>query len=202
MRDLERRERLLLALLPGVALFALYVWGFRDPFVDERIEGPRTRLQRLAADAARSSPAAVEKLRRETDALERRREELEREREALRATWSPADRRAAAVARVSDLLEQAGLTLVHSTSEREASERPALPPPLVTLAQRMKRLGCGEPELWRFDLSGSYGALVDALGRLATLPLEETFCLPVTLRLARDGGATGGSRAVTLWVWI
>jgi len=198
VRKLTTRESWLLAVLPTILLVATYVSGWRDGFTAD-LAARETRLHTLSGADSEGLRVTLDHRQDEVDQLNDRKSELAARAEALRDAWADPTARAATVRRISTILQGEDVRLIESVSQDE-HERPAIPIGLTELSRAMIAEGGAPPELWRFGLEGRFGDVRDALAQLETLTDGELFAVPVSLSLERAG--SGGSLAITLWMWI
>ena len=195
------RERLLLALLPAVALGGAYL-GLVRPRLEARIDSASSRSDpadgSIADRAVRHSAESLAQAQRDLDAAMRHEGDVSKRAAALRERWSSAPRRADSVREVSSLLGRRGARVERSSIADDGANAPsAIPPSLRALQQAMASLGGEKPEVWRFDLRCGFGELRAALDDLAR---ARAFALPVSLALEPATGPDDLS--VSLWMWI
>lgn len=196
---LSRREKLLIALLPPLAIIGVQMFVFA-PATEARAHSAEAKLlahgaSEVAARAAVDKSNRIDALRREAAALEKLVNDAEKRGPAFLNRWTRPERRAQVVSDLAQLLASNGIRL-RASSSAPASAAPDVPA-LRELVKSMRELGGAEPETWRFDLSCDFSSLLTVLGALSQ---SEAFVLPLSIRAVpseRDGRLD-----VVLWTWI
>lgn len=198
---LTRRERLLLALLPPVAILAVH-FVFLAPPVEGRIEAAQKRLVAsgaagVAADAGRSALADVDGLQRELDQRMRERGNAEQRLTSWTNRWAQPEQRARTVSEIARVLGEAGARVLASGVVASSDDAPAIAPALEALARTLVEEHGAEPQLWRVEVACGFQPLLEVLD---TLSHAEFFVLPIACRAQARGAS--GELTVVLWMWI
>jgi hypothetical protein len=193
MTALTSRDRWLLAALPTLAVLATWFVGLRDGYVVRR-DAARMALEGAQATHGATTPAAIAEQR---GLVESEWDDLQRRLSAVCARWSDPSRRAALVRCAAAVLERDGVELASSAAVPPTGNGNGIVPHgLLELSRAFAERGGVTPELWRFELNGSFGALAAAVDRMRAV---DGFALPVAVAVTTQAD---GPLVLQLWVWI
>lgn len=186
------RDRWILAFLPGLFLLIGYQYG---------VAGPMSKnLAALRESAAGADPkkamqdlnAAVRESERAEDELEAEKKTVVQNESIFPEEWKDSDR-TRTLQELSQMFEDSKVLMLNSNLTDHSVEGA-----LQELAKGLKdRYGAPDPQLWKFELTGSYTKFTDLLKRLGA---SKRFIVPVSVDMKVEDDSSELTWTVTLWI--
>jgi hypothetical protein len=189
-----QREKLLILIVPSLAVLAIYVNWFAMP-LQKDIDNANNQLNGLKSKVG--SPvvlvqkgARLVQLNNEVKQLQEQQVELERDWKTLAGVDGP---RSPKIEQLTDLLRLHGLSVIEQTLETGKDGTVS-----VALDPVVKRMGDRKPQLWRFRVRGTYASMFQALKELTK---GEPAVTPLGLTM-KEAPLYSDVREWSLMVWI
>jgi hypothetical protein len=192
-REFSIRERWLLTVVPGLAIFAAYLFGFYRPM--SQFEAA-ARAKLTAAAAAPVSDTQVAAKRQAVRELEDRIDILSRAVGAGTSASAPSPQaEAEAVARITDILGRCDVVVVSSARVGEGDGGSMLPPGLGEAIKRLPNAPSGG--VWRVEALADFGDLSASLQAMAA---QEGLVVP--LGISMEPADDGSQHRWSIWIWM
>lgn len=190
---LSPRDRWIVAIFPALCALIAYEWGVATPL--ER-ELKTLRESAGAADPAKTAQDLTVALR-DVHKIET---ELESEKKndslheaVFPEEWKDTDR-TRTLQELSQVFEESGVLMLGSSLQKDRATDGAL----QELAKGLKeRYGAPDPQLWRFELSGTYSRISELLKRLGQ---SKRFIVPVNVDMKVENDSADLTWTVILWI--
>jgi hypothetical protein len=200
-RELSLREVRIVLLLPALIIVGIYVFAFALPH--------ETHINTTRASAAkeRANPVPDAQLRRAGADVTMLTQQIETEKHrtagepsiSLPARWTTSSGRLNAVAQIDSVFKAHALYILSTSPQPNTAISTVAPQSLQDFAGAVARDGHAPvPEIWKIELVGSYG---DVLNALDELHRSNLFIIPLGLSMAPLDDQSG-YRRWSLWLWV
>lgn len=187
------RDRWIMAILPGLFLFIVYQYGFSGPMAKTIAALRESAPADQAGKSTQDLNTALRDAERAEDELEAEKKVVTQNEAIFPEEWKDSDR-TRTLQELSQLFEESGVLMLNSSLQRDRS----IEGPLQDLAKGLKdRYGAPDPQLWRFELSGTYTKISALLKRLGS---SKRFIVPLNVDMKVEDDSANLTWTVTLWI--